>query len=1029
MSCAVRQFATGTQARAQLNPVAPDLHGLEVVHHLHRVPPCHFEQSVVCAVEVRAAHICNCDGIRVQAALQRGRTDHGCHDRARNTEARLRLRNRGAVLAELLRLEEPSLFCIELVLCGGPPPEHEKKAGTRRSSQSSRAATCVRMPSSSSDFMSRRPCTNTGSIAATPTMAARCERAWVLLRSGLARGSLSLLFVREPSSFVLGPTLTGPPRVPHSMPVSAAGRRRRSFIDASERSRGAGVHFVVEGNRPSRESGAPPASRAFPSTKPLGHGGPERKIALDIVLGHPAWHSPLTSADASPRSPEAAAHRTSESQAGAIKAYADLLAPAPATSAAMPPTDSEAGVTGGSQASDPARGQGAGGGQAEDGWSDESLCEEDRYDAIELLDTYSGDEDENRAVEAFELAAEAALENQGGNLSNGTLRASSPLASRRFAASRFETQEPALVQGVQGRNIRRPASSCGVRELSFAEFRKRPQSSAAGRRPASALEELRQIQSRRGLSPELQHILERARMERGVSKLSMERGGGQAHMAPVDTAHRTDPGRTNGSRSPASRKTPSFGNPPSIALRPASAGAGGADRASENSSTIEEVLEMRRRGTPSPASCTASRPSPAADVLRRRLSLISPSAQYFRPHLPSPQLPAGLEVEIRPSKVMLNGSWKRRGARAGILTRPSSGGSPLKSGLSGTMGKIRLREAELVVDQVSGSAVSGGVTKTGVGQQAGVQMTEAPQNTHATATFVSVDSSCVVDAAKESGVGIPLPPNHNVVERYDEKNQWQDIYVVPQSQSASKADAEAILAWMKLEWCKFLHRSGRSSPEISTHGREVGADHDRSQEGGMDERTLSGMSDEEYVRRGNSLLALGFQEVLRQVYVHCRQRGRALEYIWQLHLSLTDSAFAAAAAAETKYRSLREAFQKGYTCQEDIEQDIQRRAEEVASSRSTVPQKDREELVYRMVGMEKTIQQLSDKFERSKTMCRRLKEQSAARGPAAQRIAELERALAAMTHRAEAAEQRAAVLETQGKGPAGQVSRDRPPLV
>ena len=197
----------------------------------------------------------------------------------------------------------------------------------------------------------------------------------------------------------------------------------------------------------------------------------------------------------------------------------------------------------------------------------------------------------------------------------------------------------------------------------------------------------------------------------------------------------------------------------------------------------------------------------------------------------------------------------------------------------------------------------------------------------------------------------------------------------------------------------------------------------------MDERTLSGMSDEEYVRRGNSLLALGFQEVLRQVYVHCRQRGRALEYIWQLHLSLTDMAFAAAAAAETKYRSLREAFQNGYTCQEDIEQDIQRRAEEVASSRSTVPQKDREELVYRVVGMEKTIQQLSDKFERSKTMCRRLKEQSAARGPAAQRIAALERALAAMTHRAEAAEQRAAALETQGKGPAGQVSRDRPPLV
>ncbi|MGB1592920.1 MAG: hypothetical protein ACPIOQ_09220, partial [Promethearchaeia archaeon] len=79
------------------------------------------------------------------------------------------------------------------------------------------------MPSSSSDFMSRRPCTNTGSIAATPTMAARCERprAWVLQRNGLAR---DLMIVREPCP--RPDTHWTPPRVPHSMPVSAAGRRR-----------------------------------------------------------------------------------------------------------------------------------------------------------------------------------------------------------------------------------------------------------------------------------------------------------------------------------------------------------------------------------------------------------------------------------------------------------------------------------------------------------------------------------------------------------------------------------------------------------------------------------------------------------------------------------------------------------------------------------------------------------------------------------------------------------------------------------
>ena len=67
-----------------------------------------------------------------------------------------------------------------------------------------------------------------------------------------------------------------------------------------------------------------------------------------------------------------------------------------------------------------------------------------RYDAIEFLDTYE-DEDEDRAVEAFELAVNAAMQADAGSNKAGTHKMAS-----RFENSRFETHHPLLIQGVQG---------------------------------------------------------------------------------------------------------------------------------------------------------------------------------------------------------------------------------------------------------------------------------------------------------------------------------------------------------------------------------------------------------------------------------------------------------------------------------------------------------------------------------------------------------------------------------------------------
>ena len=60
--------------------------------------------------------------------------------------------------------------------------------------------------------------------------------------------------------------------------------------------------------------------------------------------------------------------------------------------------------------------------------------------------------------------------------------------------------------------------------------------------------------------------------------------------------------------------------------------------------------------------------------------------------------------------------------------------------------------------------------------------------------------------------------------------------------------------------------------------------------------------------KGQLSLGVGISEVLRQVYVHCRQRGRALEYIWQpSHQWLTF----AAAACQTNIAACEKHF-KGY---------------------------------------------------------------------------------------------------------------------
>jgi hypothetical protein len=310
----------------------------------------------------------------------------------------------------------------------------------------------------------------------------------------------------------------------------------------------------------------------IPKSPALSETRPQRKIALDIVLGHPAWQSPLdvTSSGAiesSPQSPAAdgddkdASHfrvkKTEAKSSGAISIFSRISS-----------KSGDIGVPGDLESEDVDEEERACivGTRNRDGdieiernerqevldgglLSDDQTChsdtmsEEDRYDAIELLDMYE-DEEEDRAVEAFELAASAAIQADS-SFGRGTEEMKALQGKGRSQQMRFKTQEPLLVRGVQGKEMRRPASSMGTVDaaIEYGQRRfgngnlkssqdggpvsssQRQQPAFALRRPKSAIGELMQIKREtQGLSPELQRILARARAGRGFGLHSIEAG-------------------------------------------------------------------------------------------------------------------------------------------------------------------------------------------------------------------------------------------------------------------------------------------------------------------------------------------------------------------------------------------------------------------------------------------------------------------------------------------------------------------------
>ena len=257
-------------------------------------------------------------------------------------------------------------------------------------------------------------------------------------------------------------------------------------------------------------------------------------------------------------------------------------------------------------------------------------------------------------------------------------------------------------------------------------------------------------------------------------------------------------------------------------------------------------------------------------------------------------------------------------------------------------------------------------------------------------TFVSVDTCSVLEAAVQDGY--PVPPNHKVVEMVHRPTQLHEIYLVPQRKPASREDAAEAHRWLQDEWKKFLDRSGRSREGARTavvggeEGREKGkgveAPNGGKSAGGKENYPVGAeaqvLDDVTFVCKGNELLSLGFHEVLRQVYMQCSERGRALEYVWRLHLGLTDLAFE---YAKQKGEDLTRLQSQSlfYKSEQDREHDVGQRVKtKLAAERAQYEaymaraQAHEAELVYRFVGMEQMIERLTIKYEKSKRLCRNL---------------------------------------------------------
>jgi hypothetical protein len=691
----------------------------------------------------------------------------------------------------------------------------------------------------------------------------------------------------------------------------------------------------------------------------------ERRLALDIVLGHPAWdEKSVASPTASPQSDghDAKNSRQQSGKGVGIQAYTrmasrmqahntrylnttkkPLMRPASATSNVRYPHTgagddeqvacSEVLAASAYAAPDqPAASEaetghgnvGAENAEARDDlflFSEEEATEEDKYDAIELIDTYE-DEEESRAVEAFELAVSAAIEADAERPKlHGMGRAGD---RKRFEKSRFETQEPLLVQG---KEVVRPSSSIDSRSDASRNTHttksgpRRPQSSLApgNRRPPSTLDELREIRRRtRGLSPELQRILARAKSGRGFGMRT------QSAQSPEFDDEEGEAQQTFQRRSRSGSRSRSRSRGP--AARPSSACAALRE--------LEGAPDIKGRGTVSSGG-GVSLGFPHSGTVQRRLALVSP-----------------LVASVAVSNVSFGkDGWRTKAAGGGRFARPSSafvGARPIA--LEGDRIRVRARSAQAEAKSL-GKEMELGIAETpevrqhlqalprGGGSQAAV--------THARETFVSTETCSVVDAAQDENYP-PVPPNHLAVEMYDRPAQLHEIYLIPKRKTAGREDATECHRWIETKWADLQskHKDGR------------------------------GMA---FMNKAHHVLSAGFHELLRQVYMVCSERGRALEHVWRLHLGLTDTALEYAEARDADHRRLQAMFSKTYASEGEMEREVEQRVE----ARICVQKGEyeghmqrarshEEQLVYRMVGMEQMIERLSIKYEKSKRICRDL---------------------------------------------------------
>jgi hypothetical protein len=387
---------------------------------------------------------------------------------------------------------------------------------------------------------------------------------------------------------------------------------------------------------------------------------------------------------------------------------------------------------------------------------------------------------------------------------------------------------------------------------------------------------------------------------------------------------------------------------------------------SGDSESIEDVAQ-KRAASRRPSSATA-----AVGASRRRLALVSPLASAA---------PTLANVSFGKER------WKTRAAGGGSLgrsqQRPSSafvGPSRLRS-LQGSRPKSALaaaqefgKEVELGISlHVSAEVQSqieampqGGGERQAIGDEAVGNVSDAKLAPKARETFVSIDTGGLLD------IDDPVPPNHRVVEIYDHPTKLHEIYLVPYRKPAVREDAIEVLKWLQVEWAKFHKHAGWKEDTAEGRANDVQEQGERQQSGGeMDTR--------EYVKKGNTLLSLGFHEILRQVYMYCNERGRALEHVWRLHLRLTDIAFQYADRKKEACARLQAAFKKGYQCEEDVERDVQARVKEALRNERAEFEQNMcrarthgQELVYRLVGLEQMIERLTIKYEKTKKICREL---------------------------------------------------------